>query len=87
MEWNPFTDSSIVYFCFLLFTLLFSIVLLCRYRPAPEEEGSSTLASSPKKTKAELKSSKAAARSKKDELWCGELFLYYPAYGQYCITP
>ena len=41
-----------------------------RYRPAPEEEGSSDNASSPKKTKSE-KPGKGQSK-KKDELWTGK---------------
>ena len=44
----------------------------CRYRPAPEDNASSTeSASSPKKNRSSEKSGKSSVKSKKDELWLG----------------
>ena len=48
-------------------------VLMYRYRPAAESD--ETIATSPKKTKPETKSSKSGGRRKTDELWTGETIL------------
>lgn len=45
-----------------------------RYRPAQDSE-ESVVATSPKKTKSEIKTSKSSSRGRKDELWTGEITL------------